>query len=98
MEQRNGQVLGLKFNLKIDKNMVKIKRLLSDSYYVEVLNSNGISPVDVMNQIKEYLLEKEIGGFDKSNNKSALFHTNKVLKGVVNCCMLNGINFEVEFI
>lgn len=78
--------------------MVKIKRLLSDSYYVEVLNSNGISPVDIMNQIKEYLSEKEIGGFDKSDNKSALFHTNKVLKGVVNCCMLNGINFEVEFI
>lgn len=78
--------------------MVKIKRFLSDNYYVEVFNSNGISPVDVMNQIKEYLLEKEIGGFDKSDNKSALFHTNKVLKGVVNCCMLNGINFEVEFI
>lgn len=78
--------------------MVKIKRLLSDSYYVEVLNSNGISPVDVMNQIKEYLLEKEIGGFDQSDNKSALFHTDKVLKGVVNCCMLNGINLEVEFV
>lgn len=78
--------------------MVKIKRLLSDSYYVECLNSNGINPVDIMGQIKEYLLEKEIGGFDKSDNKSALFHTNKVLKGVVNCCMLNGINFEVEFI
>lgn len=78
--------------------MVKIKRLLSDSYYVEVLNSNGISPVDIMGQIKEYLVEKEIGGFDKSDNKSALFHTDKVLKGVVKCCMLNGINFEVEFV
>ena len=78
--------------------MIKIKRFLSDSYFVEVLNTNGISPVDIMNQIKEYLLEKEIGGFDKSDNKSALFHTDKVLKGVVNCCMLNGINFEVEFI
>lgn len=78
--------------------MVKIKRLLSDSYYVECLNSNGISPVDIMGQIKEYLSENEIGGFDKSGNKRALFHTNKVLKGVVNCCMLNGINFEVEFI
>ena len=72
--------------------MVHIKRLLSDSYCVECDN------VIVMNQIKEYLLEKEIGGFDKSVNKSAVFHTNKVLKGVVNCCMLNGINFEVEFI
>lgn len=78
-------------NLKCNKKMVKIKRLLSDSYYVEC-------PVDIMGQIKEYLSEKEIGGFDKSDNKSALFHTNKVLKGVVNCCMLNGINFEVEFI
>ena len=78
--------------------MVKIKRLLSDSYYVECLNSNGISPVDIMNQIKEYLVEKEIGGFDKSNNKSAVFHTNKVLKGIVNCCMLNGSNFDVEFV
>lgn len=77
--------------------MVKIKRVLSDCYYVECLNSNGISPVDIMNQIKEYLLEKEIGGFDKANNKSAVFHTDKVLKGIVNCCMLNGINFEVEF-
>lgn len=78
--------------------MVKIKRLLSDSYYVEVLNSNGINPVDIMGQIQQYLSEKEIGGFDKSDNKSALFHTNKVLKGVVNCCMLNGINFSVEFV
>ena len=78
--------------------MVKIKRVLSDCYYVEFLMSNGISPVDVMNQIKRYLMNKEIGGFDKSNNKSAVFHTNKVLKGVVNCCMLNGINFEVEFV
>ena len=51
-----------------------------------------------MGQIEEYLLEKEIGGFDKSNNKSALFHTNKVLKGVVNCCMLNGINVSIEFV
>ena len=72
--------------------MVHIKRLLVESYSVECDN------VIVMNQIKEYLLEKEIGGFDKSVNKSAVFHTNKVLKGVVNCCMLNGINFEVEFI
>lgn len=78
--------------------MVKIKRLLSDSYYVEVLNSNGINPVDIMGQIKEYLSEKEIGGFDKSDNKSALFHTDKVLKGVVQCCILSSINFEVEFI
>lgn len=72
--------------------MVKIKRILVDSYSVECDN------VIIMNQIKEYLLEKEIGGFDKSNNKSALFHTNKVLKGVVNCCMLNGINVSIEFI
>lgn len=72
--------------------MVKIKRILVDSYSVECDN------VIVMNQIKEYLTEKKIGGFDKSDNKSALFHTNKVLKGVVNCCMLNGINFEVEFV
>lgn len=72
--------------------MVKIKRLLSDIYSVECADAI------VMKQIKEYLLEKEIGGFDKSDNKSALFHTNKVLKGVVNCCMLNGINFEVEFV
>ena len=78
--------------------MVKIKRLLSDNYYVEVLNSNGISPVDIMNLIKDYLLEKEIGGFDKSDNKSALFHTDKVLKGVVQCCILSSINFEVEFV
>ena len=78
--------------------MVKIKRLLSDSYYVECLNSNGINPVDIIGQIKEYLSEKEIGGFDKSDSKSALFHTDKVLKGVVKCCMLNGINFEVEFV
>ena len=78
--------------------MVKIKRLLSESYYVECLNSNGINPVDIMNLIKDYLVEKEIGGFDKSDNKSALFHTDKVLKGVVNCCVLNGINFEVEFV
>lgn len=72
--------------------MVKIKRILAESYSVECDN------VIVMKQIKEYLLEKEIGGFDKSDNKSALFHTNKVLKGVVNCCMLNGHNFEVEFV
>ena len=78
--------------------MVKIKRFLSDSYFVEVLNTNGISPVDIMNQIKEYLSEKEIGGFDKSDNKIALFHTDKVLKGVVNCCMLNGINVSIEFV
>lgn len=71
---------------------VQIKRILSDSYSVECEN------VIIMNQIKEYLSEKEIGGFDKSNNKSALFHTNKVLKGVVRCCMLNGHNFEVEFV
>ena len=77
--------------------MVKIKRLLSDNYYVECINSNGISPVDIMGQIREYLLEKEIGGFDKSGNTRALFHTNIVLKGVVNFCVLNGINFEVEF-
>ena len=78
--------------------MVKIKRLLSDSYYVECLKSNGINPVDIMGLIKDFLLEKEIGGLDKYDHKSALFHTDKVLKGVVNCCMLNGINFEVEFI
>lgn len=78
--------------------MVKIKRLLSDSYYVECLNHNGISPVDIMGQIKEYLSEKEIGGFDKSDNKSALFHTNKVLKGVVNFCVLNGCNVSIEFV
>ena len=78
--------------------MVKIKRLLSDCYYVECVNSNGISPVDIMNQIKEYLTEKEIGGFDKSDSKSALFHTDKVLKGVVKCCMLNGINVSIEFV
>jgi len=72
--------------------MVKIKRILSDCYSVECDN------VIVMKQIKQYLVEKEIGGFDQSNNKSALFHTNKVLKGVVRCCMLNGHNFEVEFV
>lgn len=77
--------------------MVEIKRLLSDNYYVECLNLNGISPVDIMRQIKEYLAEKELGGFDKSDNTSALFHTDKVLKGVVNFCILNGINFEVKF-
>ena len=71
---------------------VKIKRFLSDCFYVECAD------MIVMNQIKEYLAEKEIGGFDKSDNKSGLFHTNKVLKAVVNCCMLNGINFEVEFV
>ena len=72
--------------------MVKIKRVLVDSYSVECDN------VIVMNQIKRYLTEKEMGGFDKSGNKRALFHTNKVLKGVVRCCMLNGHNFEVEFV
>ena len=72
--------------------MVHIKRLLVDSYSVECDN------VIVMNQIKEYLTEKEMGGFDKSNNKIGLFHTDKVLKGVVRCCMLNGHNFEVEFV
>jgi hypothetical protein len=71
---------------------VKIKRLLSALFSVECDDAS------IMNQIKEYLTEKEIGGFDKSDNKSALFHTDKVLKGVVNCCLLNGINFEVEFV
>lgn len=78
--------------------MVKIKRLLSDCFYVECLNSNGINPVDILNQIEQYLVEKEIGGFEQSNNKSAVFHTDKVLKGVVNCCMLNGINVSIEFV
>lgn len=78
--------------------MIKIKRLLSENYYVECLNSNGDNSVDIIKQIEKYLAEREIGGFDKSDSKSALFHTDKVLKGVVNCCMWYGINFEVEFI
>ena len=50
--------------------MVKIKRVLSDCYYVEFLKfTNGISPVDILNQIKEYLAEKKIGGFDQSKKK-----------------------------
>lgn len=69
---------------------VKIKRLLTDSYSVECYD------VSIMNQIKRYLAEKEIGGFDKSDNKSALFHTDKVLKGVVGAACLTDITLKLN--
>ncbi len=75
------------------KNKVKIKRLLSENYGIECIDSDGV----IMNGINEYLAEKEIGGLDKIGNNIAVFHSNKVLRGVVNCCMFNGINFSVEF-
>lgn len=73
------------------KNKVKIKRLLFENYCIQCAD------VNVLNQIKEYLSEKGIGGFDYWDNKNAIFRTEKVLKGVVKCCMWYGINFEVEF-
>lgn len=73
--------------------MLKIKRLLGDSYYLKCVD------VIVTNQIEKYLAEKGIGGFD-SDNKSAVFHsfhTRKVLKGIISYCVFNNYDFEVEF-
>ena len=70
--------------------MVKIKRVLSDSYTVEFDNEI------MFNKVKTYLMNCECG-FDHSNETSATFHSNKVLKAIIAYCLKDGINFNVEF-